>query len=234
MRSNPQLIVFAAIQPILFVLLFVFVFGGAISGSSADYVQFVIPGIVVQTVVFGTVLTGIGLNQDLGNGIIDRFRSLPIARSAVLTGRIMADTIRIAASILLIGVAGALLGFRLEAGPAAALAAFALAVAFGAAFAWIAVTVGLTLRNPETVQSAGFLWMFPLTFASSIFAPAASMPGWLQPIVTANPISVVTETLRALTVGGPATPLLLKSIAWILGLTAAFAPLAVHRYRRLS
>jgi ABC transporter DrrB family efflux protein len=233
-RNNPQLLVFIAIQPVLFVLLFVYVFGGAISGSSRDYVQFVIPGIITQTVVFGTVMTGIGLSEDLAKGIIDRFRSLPIARSAVLTGRILADSARTAAAILITTAVGMLLGFRLGGGPVAALGAFALAVGFGTAFAWIAATIGLTVRNPETAQSAGFLWMFPLTFASAAFAPAASMPGWLQPVVEANPITVLTEALRALTSGGPATGPVLQSIAWIGGLTLVFAPLAIRQYRRLA
>jgi oleandomycin transport system permease protein len=233
-RGNPQLLVFIAVQPILFVLLFVYVFGGAISGSTRDYVQFVIPGIIVQTVVFGTVMTGIGLNEDLAKGIIDRFRSLPIARSAVLTGRILADGARTAAATLVTVAVGALLGFRLQAGPVAALGALALAVGFGSAFAWIAATVGLTVRNPETAQSAGFLWMVPLTFASAAFAPAASMPGWLRPFVEANPVTVLTEALRALTVGGPAAGPVLKSVAWIIGLTVVFATLAIRQYRRLG
>ena len=233
-RGNPQLLVFIAIQPVLFVLLFVYVFGGAISGSSRDYVQFVIPGIIVQTVVFGTVMTGIGLSEDLAKGIIDRFRSLPIARSAVLTWRILADSARTAASVLVTSAVGMLLGFRLPAGPVAALGAFALAVGFGTAFAWIAATIGLTVRNPETAQSAGFLWMFPLTFASAAFAPAASMPGWLRPFVEANPITALTEALRALTTGGPVILPVLRSVAWIAGLTLVFAPLAIHRYRRLA
>lgn len=151
--------------------------------------QFVIPGIIVQTVVFGTVMTGIGLSEDPAKGIIDRFRSLPIARSAVLTGRILADSARTTAAILVTAEVGMLLGFRLAGGSVAALGAFALAIGFGTAFAWIAATIGLTVRNPETAQSAGFLWMFPLTFASAAFAPAASMPGWLQPFVEANPIT---------------------------------------------
>jgi hypothetical protein len=148
-RNNPRLLVFIAIQPILFVLLFVYVFGGAISSSSRDYVQFVILGIITQTVVFGTVMTGIGLSEDLARGIIDRFRSLQIGRSAVLTGRILADGARTAAAVLITTAVGVLLGFRLAGGPVAALGAFALAVAFGTAFAWIAATIGLTVRNPE-------------------------------------------------------------------------------------
>jgi oleandomycin transport system permease protein len=163
-RSNPQLLIFVLIQPILFVLLFVYVFGGAISGSSRQYVQYVIPGIIVQTVVFATAMTGIGLNEDLAKGIIDRFRSLPIARSAVLAGRILADAVRLVASLAVI-------------------------LGVGMALSWVAALIGLSVRNPETAQSAGFLWMFPLIFASSVFAPPETMPGWLQPFVDVNPIT---------------------------------------------
>ena len=233
-RSNPQLLISVLIQPILFVLLFVYVFGGAISGSSRQYVQYVIPGIIIQTVVFVTPLTGTGLNEDLAKGIIDRFRSLPIARSAVLAGRILADAVRLVASLAVILGVGMALGFRITTSPPAALGGFLLIIGFGMALSWVAALIGLSVRNPETAQSAGFLWMFPLTFASAAFAPAASMPGWLQPVVEANPITVLTETLRALTTGGPAIGPVLRSIAWIVGLTLVFAPLAIRQYRRLA
>jgi oleandomycin transport system permease protein len=233
-RGNPQLIVFTAVTPILFVLLFVFVFGGAIAGPSRDYVQYVIPGIIVQTVTFGTALTGLSINQDVARGIVDRFRSMPIARSAVLAGRILADAVRAAVTVVVILAVAVPLGFRLGSGPLAGLAAVALAVAFGVALSWVAATVGLVVRNPETAQAAGFLWMFPLTFASSAYAPAATMPGWLQPFVEANPISVTSDALRALLTGGPARTPVLWSLAWIAGLVLVFAPLAVGRYRRLA
>src|SRR5215213_2760224 len=208
-RSNPQLLIFVLVQPILFVLLFVYVFGGAISGSSRQYVQYVIPGIIVQTVVFATAMTGIGLNEDLAKGIIDRFRSLPIARSAVLAGRILADAVRLVASLAVI-------------------------IGVGMALSWVAALIGLSVRNPETAQSAGFIWMFPLIFASSVFAPPETMPGWLQPFVEVNPITVATDALRGLLLGGPVLSPVLQTLAWTAALTAVFAPLAIRQFRRLS
>src|SRR5829696_3536356 len=233
-RGNPQLVIFVLIQPILFVLLFVYVFGGAIAGSSRQYVQFVIPGIIVQTVVFVTAVTGIGLNEDLAKGIIDRFRSLPIARSAVLAGRILADAVRLVASLAVILGVGVLLGFRIGSSPAAALAGFVLIIGFGMALSWVAALIGLSVRNAETAQSAGFIWMFPLIFASSVFAPPQTMPGWLQPFVEVNPITVATDALRGLLLGGPVLSPGLQTLAWTAALTVVFAPLAIRQFRRLS
>ena len=232
-RGNPQLLVFLLIQPILFVLLFVYVFGGAIARSSRQYVQFVIPGIIVQTVVFATAITGIGLNEDVAKGIIDRFRSLPIARSAVLAGRILSDAVRLIATVAVILGVGAVLGFRITSSPPAALAGVLLIIAFGMALSWVAALIGLSVRNPETAQSAGFIWMFPLTFASSAFAPPETMPSWLQPIVEVNPITVATDALRGLLLGGPVLDPVLQTLAWIVALTVVFAPLAIRQYRRL-
>jgi oleandomycin transport system permease protein len=233
-RSNPQLLIFVLVQPILFVLLFVYVFGGAISGSSRQYVQYVIPGIIVQTVVFATAMTGIGLNEDLAKGIIDRFRSLPIARSAVLAGRILADAVRLVASLAVILAVGMALGFRITTSPVAALSGFLLIIGFGMALSWVAALIGLSVRNPETAQSAGFIWMFPLIFASSVFAPPETMPGWLQPFVEVNPITVATDALRGLLLGGPVLSPVLQTLAWTAALTAVFAPLAIRQFRRLS
>jgi oleandomycin transport system permease protein len=233
-RGNPQLLIFVLIQPILFVLLFVYVFGGAISGSSRQYVQYVIPGIIVQTVVFVTAVTGIGLNEDLAKGIIDRFRSLPIARSAVLAGRILADAVRLVASLAVILGVGMALGFRITTSPPAALGGFLLIIAFGMALSWVAALIGLSVRNPETAQSAGFIWMFPLIFASSVFAPPETMPGWLQPFVDVNPITVATDALRGLLLGGPVLSPVLQTLAWTAALTVVFAPLAIRQFRRLS
>jgi oleandomycin transport system permease protein len=233
-RSNPQLLIFVLVQPVLFVLLFVYVFGGAISGSSRQYVQYVIPGIIVQTVVFATAMTGIGLNEDLAKGIIDRFRSLPIARSAVLAGRILADAVRLVASLVVILAVGMALGFRIGTGLLAALAGFVLIIGFGMALSWVAALIGLSVRNPETAQSAGFIWMFPLIFASSVFAPPQTMPGWLQPFVEVNPITVATDALRGLLLGGPVLSPVLQTLAWTAALTVVFAPLAIRQFRRLS
>ncbi|HEV2921686.1 MAG TPA: ABC transporter permease, partial [Actinomycetota bacterium] len=193
-----------------------------------------IPGIIVQTVVFVTAVTGIGLNEDLAKGIIDRFRSLPIARSAVLAGRILADAVRLTATVVAILGVGMLLGFRITTSPLAALAGFVLIIAFGIALSWVAALIGLSVRNPETAQSAGFIWMFPLTFASSAFVVASTMPGWLQPFVRINPISVAADALRGLLLAGPVLTPVLKTVAWIVALTVVFAPLAIRQFRRLA
>jgi ABC transporter DrrB family efflux protein len=233
MRS-PELLVFAAVQPIMFVLLFNYVFGGAIQTPGVEYIDFLIPGIVVMTVAFASFGTGIGLNVDLSNGMVDRFRSLPIARSAYLTGRILADTLRIMGNVLLLAGVGVLLGLRFPAGPVPALGAFLLATAFGVAMAWVAALIGLAARNPETVNSVGFIWLLPLTFASSAFVPVASMPGWLQAFAEVNPITVNVDALRALVLGGPTATPVLQALAWIVGITSVFWVLAVRRYRRIA
>jgi ABC transporter DrrB family efflux protein len=231
---SPELLVFSAVQPIMFVLLFNYVFGGAIQTPGVDYIDFLIPGIVVMTVAFASFGTGIGLNVDLSNGMVDRFRSLPIARSAYLTGRILADTLRIMGNVLLLAGVGMLLGLRFSAGPGPALGAFLLATAFGVAMAWVAALIGLAARNPETVNSVGFIWLLPLTFASSAFVPVATMPGWLQAFAEVNPITVNVDALRALVLGGPTATPVLQSLAWIVGITVVFWALAVRRYRRIA
>jgi ABC transporter DrrB family efflux protein len=231
---TPELLVFSAVQPIIFVLLFNYVFGGAIQTPGVEYIDFLIPGIVVMTVAFASFGTGIGLNEDLSKGMIDRFRSLPIARSAYLTGRILADTVRIMGNVLLLAGVGALLGLRFQAGPVPALGAFLLATAFGVAMAWVAALIGLAARNPETVNSVGFIWMLPLTFASSAFVPVASMPGWLQAFAEVNPITVNVDALRALVLGGPTATPVLQALAWIAGITVVFWVLAVRQYRRIA
>jgi ABC transporter DrrB family efflux protein len=231
---TPELLVFSAVQPIMFVLLFNYVFGGAIQTPGVEYIDFLIPGIVVMTVAFASFGTGIGLNVDLANGMVDRFRSLPIARSAYLTGRILADTVRIMGNVLLLAGVGVLLGLRFAAGPVPALGGFLLATAFGVAMAWVAALIGLAARNPETVNSVGFIWLLPLTFASSAFVPVATMPGWLRAFAEVNPITVNVDALRALVLGGPTATPVLQSLAWIGGITLVFWVLAVRRYRRIA
>ncbi|MGH3766654.1 MAG: ABC transporter permease [Pseudonocardiaceae bacterium] len=230
---TPSLIVFSAIQPVIFVLLFNYVFGGAIN-PGGRYIDFLIPGIVVMFVATAATGTGSGLNTDVAQGVIDRFRSLPIARSAVLTGRIVAETIRTAFHILLVAGVGVLIGFRVSAGLVPVLGAFLLALGFGVALAWVGAWIGLAVRNPEAVQAAGFIWMFPLMFASSVFVPTETMPGWLRAFTDHSPISVVVNALRALLSGGPATTLVFQSFAWIVGIGMVFSVLAVRRYRRIE
>ncbi len=230
----PQLLVFSTIQPVMFVLLFTYVFGGAISTPGVPYIQFLLPGVFVQTVVFGSTQTGVGLADDLSRGIIDRFRSLPMARSAVLAGRTLSDTVRNLFVVGLMAAVGALIGFRFQAGLGPALAALGLAVLLGFAFSWISAFIGLVVRQTEAVQVAGFVWLFPLVFASSAFVPVQTMPGWLQAFAKASPITLAVDAVRALALGGPALPPVLRSLAWILGILAVFVPLAVQRYRRAT
>ena len=229
---TPQLLVFATIQPVMFVLLFRYVFGGAIRVSGSSYVDYLIPGIIVQTVVFGATTTAVGLSQDLSTGIIDRFRSLPMARSAVLAGRTLADLVRNVFVVVLMILVGELVGFRFHNGFLPGLGAVGVALLLGYALSWAFALVGLTVSDPETAQLAGFLPIFPLVFASSVFTPIASMPGWLQAFAKVQPITRAANTVRALTQGGPIARNLLWTVVWSVGLLTCFATLAVRRYRR--
>lgn len=238
---TPQLVLFTLIQPVMFVVLFNYVFGGAIGASlppGISYAQFLIPGIMVQTIVFGSSATSVGLADDLQKGIIDRFRSLPIARSAVLGGRISADTVRLTAVAVVLIVVGYIVGFRFQGGPGMGLLMVLVAVAFGSSMCWIMANIGLGVKDAETAQTAGFVWLFPLTFVSSVFTPVATMPDWLQVIARNNPVTLVANLLRALSLGTPApgstwAGMAVPVIAWIVGITAVAAPLAVQRYRRV-
>lgn len=230
---TPQLLVFSTIQPVMFTLLFVYVFGGAIRTPGLQYVNYLIPGILTQTTLFGGTATAIGLSQDLNGGMIDRFRSLPMSRSAVLAGRTLADALRNVFVIgLIIGV-GTAVGFRFHGSVGGALLAFGIALLFGYAFSWVFAVVALVVRQAEGAQVASLLVVFPLVFASSAFVPVASMPGWLQVFTRHQPVSITVSAVRALTQGMPAGTLPLTSVAWSLGILAVAAPLAVTLYRRL-
>jgi ABC-2 type transport system ATP-binding protein len=233
---QPDLLVFSTIQPVLFVLLFVYVFGGAISRSlphGAAYVDFLLPGIFVQSVTFGASQTAVGLREDLTRGVVDRFRSMPMARSAVLAGRTVADLVR---NILIIGLmiaVGYLVGFRFLGGAAGAVACIAVVAAFGFALSWIFAFVALTVRSTETAQTAGFVVIFPLVFASSVFVPVATFPDWLQAFAKINPVTVTADAARSFAFYGTSASLG-AAAAWIGGLLAVFIPLSVWRYRRIS
>ena len=233
----PQLLVFSTIQPVMFVVLFVYVFGGAIAASvpGGNYANFLMPGIFVQSAVFGATATGIGLAEDLNRGMMDRFRSLPMARSAVLAGRTFADMIRNVFVVVLMTIVGVLVGFQpLASGVLPYLAMLAIVVGFSFAFSWISALIGLLVKDVESVQAAGFIWIFPLTFASSAFVPVRTMPSWLQPIAEINPITVTVNAGREL-LGGTATlSSVLPPFVWIVGILAVFIPLAVRAYRRAS
>lgn len=236
----PELIMFVAIQPIMFVLLFRYVFGGAIQVPGGQYVNFLMPGIFVQTVAFGGVTTAIGLAQDMQRGIIDRFRSLPMSSSAVLTGRTIADLARNLFTVIIMLTVGFLVGFRPGGTPFEFLLGILLLLGVSFAFSWISAFIGLLVRSVEAAQSGGFIWLFPLTFASSAFVPVATMPGWLQTFARHNPISVLADALRGLFHVNPALTTadtrwaLIQSVAWIAGILIVFVPLSVIRYRRTT
>ncbi|MEN3607977.1 ABC transporter permease [Plantactinospora sp. ZYX-F-223] len=231
-KHNPMELLDLSIQPLMFVLLFTYVFGGAIADSPTDYLRFMLPGIMVQNALFATMTTGFGLNTDLTKGVFDRLRSLPIARWAPLAGRILADTVKQAWSIALLLAIGVLLGFRIGTGPLGVLGAFALLLAFSLAAAWISVLVGVLVNEPEKVQIFGFMVIFPLTFTSNIFVPTESMPGWLQAWVKVNPVSTLADALRGLLVSGPESGPIVTSLLWGLGIAVVFAPLAVRAVMR--
>ncbi|MEO7804959.1 MAG: ABC transporter permease [Actinomycetota bacterium] len=229
----PTLIAFSTVQPVMFVLLFAYVFGGAIRTPGAKYIDYLMPGIMIQVVVFGSTATGVGLAEDLSKGMIDRFRSLPMARSAVLAGRTLADTTRNVFVVLLMTGVGTLIGFRFHAGFLRAVAALGLAVLVGFAFCWISATIGMAVGDAETAQVGGFIWLFPLIFASSIFVPVETMPSWLQTVAGINPITSAVNAARALALGGPVQEPLIKILAWVAGILLVFCTLSIRKYRRV-
>ncbi len=231
----PSVIVFALIQPIMFVVLFRYVFGGAIQAPGySSYVEYLIPGSIAQTAAFSSFGTAIGLNADLGKGLIDRVRAMPTARFAVLVGRLASDTLRSLATVIVLVGVGYAVGFRFQNGFAPAVAAVLLSVLFGLAICTIAASIGLAMKEAEAVQSIGLIWLFPLTFISGAFVPVESMPGWLQAVARANPVTLVVESLRAMSHGGPMAVHLWESLAWIVGILGVFGPLAVRAYKHSS
>jgi oleandomycin transport system permease protein len=231
-RTNAEDLVGLSLQPIMFLLLFVYVFGGAISGSPGTYLQYVLPGILVQTVLFATLGTGLMLNQDISAGIFDRFRSLPIARWAPLAGAIMGDVARYVISVVVTLGFGMILGFRVKTNPFAAIAACLLVLAFALAMCWISALIGMLVKTPQGVQVFGFTAMFPIVFASGLLVPLSTMPGWLQAFAKANPMTLLAAACRGLMVGGPVAVQAGESMLWALGILIVFAPLAVRAYRR--
>lgn len=232
-RRVPQLVVFSTIQPVVFVLMFRYVFGGAVGNYKGfPYVDFLMPGVFVQTVVFGSLATAIGLATDLKSGLLERFHSLPMARSAVLAGRTLADLSRNVFVAVLMVIVGLLVGFRIQSNVLAFVAAMLLVLLFGYAMSWIFATVGLAVGDPETAQAAAFPVLAPLVFASVAFVPAESMPGWLQPWANHQPVSVTVKAVRDLTLGLPARGDLIQSLAWFAGILIVFAPISVRLYRR--
>jgi ABC-2 type transport system permease protein/oleandomycin transport system permease protein len=241
LRRTPQLVVFSTIQPIMFVLMFRYVFGGAIRVPGLAYVDYLMPGIFVQTAVFGAMGTAIGLATDLKSGLLERFLSLPMARSAVLVGRTVSDLFRNVFVMVLMAGVGFLVGFRVPNGLVALAIGMLLVLLFSYALTWIFATVGLIAGDAETAQAAAFPVLAPLVFASSVFVPVSSMPSWLQGFANHQPVSVTASAVRALVLGndsaqqllgGSTATFVLQSLAWSIGILVVCAPLAVARYRR--
>jgi oleandomycin transport system permease protein len=233
-RHNPEQLLDVTLQPIVFVTMFVFLFGGAVAGGDRhSYLQFVLPGIAVQTVVFGSIGTGVNLNTDITKGIFDRFRSLPIARSSPLSGLILGDLMRYVISVGVASLYGVILGFRYGAAPLAVVGGYLLMLAFALGLCWVWVLLGLVVKTPQTLQGVGFVVMFPLTFGSNVFVPTGTLPGWLQAWVKVNPVTQLTDAARGLLLGtGPVATPVWHSLAWTLAIVAVFAPISVWVYRR--
>jgi len=231
-KHNPFELLDFSVQPIMFLVLFTYVFGGAISGSTSEYLAFGLPGIIVQNMLFATLNTGVGLNTDISKGVFDRLRSLPISRWSPLAGRIVADVVKQAWAITLLLVVGTILGFRIATGPVEVLATYGLLLVFAFAASWMSVLVAMLVSEPEKVQIFGFVLLFPLTFASNAFAPTATMPGWLQAWVKVNPVTILADAVRGLLGGGPVASTVTQSLIWAANLLVVFAPLSVWAFRR--
>lgn len=241
----PQLVLFATVQPVMFLLLFNYVFGGAIGAAippvaAGKYINWLVPGLLIQVATFGSGQTALGLTEDLNKGVIDRFRSLPMARSAVLAGRTFSDLIRNGFVISLMLAVGFLIGFRWQTNLLGMIGGLLVAMAFAYALSWVMATIGLAVKNPEATQSAIFLPVFPLVFASSVFVPTQTMPDWLRAFAEHQPITVTVNALRGLMLGADALEpgqtvlgAVLLSLLWASGILAVFAPLAVRLYRRI-
>jgi ABC transporter DrrB family efflux protein len=229
----PQLLVFSTIQPVIFVIMFRYVFGGAIGNvQGVPYVDYLMPGIFVQTVVFGSIATSIGLASDMKSGLMERFHALPMARSAVLTGRTLADLLRNVFVVILMMIVGFLVGWRIHTNVLGLIAGGLVVLMFGFAMSWIFATVGLALGDPESAQAAAFPVLAPLVFASSAFVPVDKMPGWLQVFANHQPVSITVNAVRALTIGGPTGTYVWQALAWIVGILVVFATISVRLYRR--
>ena len=231
---QPDLLLAYTIQPVIFIVLFVYVFGGAINTPGFDYVDFLMPGIITQSIAFGGFVTAIGLNEDLRKGLIDRFRSLPMARSAVLAGRTLSDIALNMFSLVVMIAIGYVVGFNFDSPVYEVLLGIVLLLLFGYAFSWLFALMGMVASSPESAQSVGFLIIFPLTFASSAFVPTDSMPSWLEAFADVNPITIVVNAIRALWLDAPAGNYVWGAFAWSIGLIIVFAPLAVRAYRRAA
>ncbi len=233
LRHSPEKLIDVTLMPIIFLLLFLYVFGGAVAGSTQAYLELLLPGLVAQMAMFATMNLGTALSEDIHKGVFDRFRSLPIARSSPLTGAVLGDTVRFIVVMAVLTGFGSALGFRFHTSPLAVLAAFGLAYVFYLAVCWISVLIGLVAPSPETVQGLAFIFMMPLVFGSSILIPdTRTMPGWLQAWVKVNPVTHLADAVRGLTVGGPVAANALYTLAWAAGIVVVVFPVAMRMYGR--
>ena len=231
-KHVPEQLMDVTITPVMFVLMFTYLFGGAVAGSTAEYLDYILPGILVMSVLFTTVYSGVALNTDVTKGVGDRFRSLPIWRPAPLVGALLGDSVRYVLAGLVISIVGLVLGFRPDAGLGGMAAALALVVTFSFALSWVFTTLGLLLRTPSAVLNAGFMGIFPLTFISNVFVDPSTLPGWLEAFVHVNPISILSSASRGLMHGNAEGSDILVVLAVAVGLTAVFAPLTTRLYRK--
>ncbi|MQA75038.1 MAG: ABC transporter permease [Solirubrobacterales bacterium] len=230
-KHVPEQLLDVTITPVMFVLMFTYLFGGAIAGSTGEYLQYILPGILVMSVLFTTVYSGVALNTDLTRGVVDRFRSLPIWKPAPLVGSLLGDSVRYLIAGTVIIVLGVILGFRPGAGVGGVIAALALVVVFAFGLSWVFTTLGLLLRSPNAVMNAGFMGIFPLTFLSNVFVDPDTLPAGLEAFVNVNPISILADASRGLMEGNAAASDIVIVLAVAAGLTAVFAPLTTHLYR---
>ena len=233
LRHSPEKLMDVLLMPIVLLVLFLYVFGGVVAGSTQAYLEILLPGLVGQLGVFASMGVGTALCEDIHKGVFDRFRSLPVARSAPLVGAVLGDTVRFCVVMGVLTGFGAVLGFRFHTGPLAIAAAYGLAYVFYLAMCWISVLIGLVAPTPQTVQGISFIWTMPLVFGSSVLlANTSTMPGWLQAWVKVNPVTDLADSVRALTIGGPVGTHVVATLAWAAGIIAVTFPLAMRMYRR--
>jgi oleandomycin transport system permease protein len=229
---TPEALIDVTLQPVLFLIIFVYIFGGAVAGSTHDYLQFLLPGILAQTIATGAIAIGVNLNTDLEKGIFDRFKSLPIPRSSPLIGAVLGDVVRyVIVTVMTLGI-GYLMGFRILTNPLSAVAGCLLAVVFALSLSWVSVFVGMKVRTSGAVQGIMFLIIMPLSFASNVFVPAATLPSWMQTFVQWNPLTHLVAAMRGFFLGAPMGNSVYYTLAWCVGLVAVFMPLALRAYRR--
>ncbi|ANZ41096.1 ABC transporter [Lentzea guizhouensis] len=231
-RKNPEQLMDVTLAPIVFLLMFTYLFGGALAGSTDAYLQMLVPGIMVMNLLQGSMTAGVQLNTDASKGVFDRFRAMPIARSAPLVGAVLADVVRYVVCILVLLVVATIMGYRVQTGPVELLVAVVLGIAFALCFCWASVFVGMLLKTPQAVQGMMFVLIMPLTFGSNVFVGTSTMPGWLKAWADISPVTLMSDTLRGLMNGGAYAGPLFGSLIWMVGAVAVFFPLAMWAYRR--